>query len=108
MTNNYLDSSCIVNKNLTVLLVVHFDRILEDNEEWMDPFDSIWLKLLTIVVYIIELVSAVIMMTFVDYETKGLAGHYRTLINQLLSYHYGVVRKYFKIFQIDLNDCNSS
>ena len=25
------------------------------------------------------------------FETKGLAGHYRTLINQLLSYHYGAV-----------------
>ena len=96
MTNNYFDSSCLVNKTFTVLLVVHFDRILEDNEEWMDPFDSIWLKLLTIVVYIIELVSAVIMMSFVDYETRGLAGHYRTLINQLLSYHYGMVRKIFK------------
>ena len=68
---------------------------MNDREEWMDPFDSIWLKLLTIGVYIIEIFSAVIMMTFVDYETKGLAGHYRTLINQLLSYHYGVVRKIF-------------
>ena len=95
MANNFFDSSCLVNKNFTVLLVVHFDRILEDNEEWMDPFDSIWLKLLTIVVYLIEIVSAVIMMTFVDYETRGLAGHYRTLINQLLSYHYGAVREIF-------------
>ena len=95
MTNNYFDSSCLANKTFTVLLVVHFDRILEDNEEWMDPFDSIWLKLLTIFVYLIEIVSAVIMMTFVDYETRGLAGHYRTLINQLLSYHYGAVREIF-------------
>ena len=108
MAKSYFNSSYLVSKNLTVLLVVHFESVMEEKEEWMDPYDSIWLKLLTIVVYIIEIISAVIMMTFVDYETKGLAGHYRTLINQLLSYHYGVVRKYFKIFQIDLNDCNSS
>ena len=56
MSNNYLNSSYLVNKNLTVILVVHFERdILEEKEEWMDPFDSMWLKLLTIFVYIVEI-----------------------------------------------------
>ena len=36
------------------------------------------------------------MLAFVVYETNGLAGHYRTLINQLLSYHYGAVRAFPK------------
>ena len=58
---------------------------------WVDPFDSVWLKLMTIVVYIIEVSESVIMMAFVVYETNGYNGHYRTLINQLLSHLYGGV-----------------
>ena len=58
---------------------------------WVDPFDSVWLKLGTIVVYVIEVLESVIMMAFVVYETNGYNGHYRTLINQLLSHLYGGV-----------------
>ena len=35
--------------------------------------------------------ASVIMFYFVAYETSGFAGHYRTMINQLLSYLYGAV-----------------
>ena len=65
---------------------------------WVDPFDSVWLKLVTIVVYIIEVSDSVIMMAFVVYETNGYNGHYRTLINQLLSHLYGGVGYFFKIY----------
>ena len=61
--------------------------------QWNDPYDSMWLKLITILLYSIELVESGIMMAFVVYETKGFAGHYRTLINQLLSHLYGGVSK---------------
>ena len=57
----------------------------------LDPCNSIWLKLLTILVYFIEVIASIVMLAFVSYETQGLAGHYRTLINQLLSYLYGGV-----------------
>ena len=63
----------------------------EEIVEWVDPFDSIFLKLLTVIVYIIEILSSTILLTFVVYETKGYAGHYRTVMNQLLSYGYGAV-----------------
>ena len=66
-------------------------KVLPMLEKWKDPFDSFWLKLITLLVYSIELVDSLIMMAFVVYETKGLAGHYRTLINQLLSHLYGGV-----------------
>ena len=33
------------------------------------------------------------MLIFVSYETKGLFGHYRTVVNQLLSFGYGAVSK---------------
>ena len=65
----------------------------EEIEEWTDPYNLIPLKLLTIVVYLLELWAATVMLIFVIYETKGLFGHYRTVINQLLSFGYGAVSK---------------
>ena len=59
---------------------------------YLDPYDSIWLKLATILVYCVEVMASIVMVAFVAFETQGLAGHYRTLINQLLSYLYGGVR----------------
>jgi hypothetical protein len=71
----------------------------EFNNDWIDPYDSIWLKLLTVILYAIEIFESLIMITFVNYETAGYFGHYRTLINQLLSHLYGGV----SIFPVTLN-----
>ena len=60
-------------------------------EAWTDPYNSIHLKLLTIITYLIEIWASTVMLIFVSHETKGLFGHYRTVINQLLSYAYGAV-----------------
>ena len=70
----------------------------------LDPYDSIWLKLTTILVYCVEVLASIVMVAFVAFETQGFAGHYRTLINQLLSYLYGGVS-----VQIghQFNSCNS-
>ena len=57
----------------------------------LDPYDSIWLKLTTILVYFVEVMASIVMVAFVAFETQGYAGHFRTLINQLLSYLYGGV-----------------
>ena len=65
---------------------------MENDGEWIDPYDSVLLKLITIIVFIVEVISAIVMFSFVAYETGGYAGHYRTFINQLLSYLYGGVR----------------
>ena len=65
----------------------------EEIEAWTDPYNSIPLKLLTIIIYLIELWASTVMLIFVFYETNGLFGHYRTVINQLLSYGYGAVSK---------------
>ena len=74
-----------------------FER--EEIEVWTDPYNSIPLKLLTIIIYLIELWASTIMLIFVKYEINGLFGHYRTVINQLLSYGYGAVSKI--IYKID-------
>ena len=71
----------------TLLSLFEPDKI----EEWDDPYDSILLRLLTIIIYLFEVAASMVMLTFVSYETKGLFGHYRTVINQLLSYAYGAV-----------------
>ena len=71
----------------------------EFNTDWIDPYDSIWLKLLSFIFYVAEIFESLIMITFVNYETAGYFGHYRTLINQLLSHLYGGV----SIFPVTLN-----
>ena len=63
----------------------------EIDKSLVDPYDSTWLKLITILVYVVEVIASMVMVAFVAFETQGLAGHYRTLINQLLSYLYGGV-----------------
>ena len=75
-------------KSIEEFLTCEFETIFE---QWNDPFDSIWLKMITIIIYAIEIFASLIMLAFVVHETRGLFGHYRTLINQLLSYLYGGV-----------------
>ena len=70
----------------------------EEIEEWTDPYNLVPLKLLTIIVYLLELWAATVMLIFVVYETKGLFGHYRTVINQLLSFGYGAVSKVINFY----------
>ena len=74
-------------------LLFHLPFEPEEVEAWTDPYDSIPLKLLTVIIYLIELWASTIMLIFVKYEINGLFGHYRTVINQLLSYGYGAVSK---------------
>ena len=75
---------------LKFLVVSEFENSGQE-ELWIDPYNSIWMKILTVAIYVIEVVAAFVMFAFVAYETGGLAGNYRTVINQLLSYLYGAV-----------------
>ena len=72
-------------------LFLHFQTETEKIEKWIDPYDSLALKVLTVIVYIVEILASIVMLAFVAYETGGYAGHYRTVINQLLSCLYGAV-----------------
>ena len=77
--------------NSSYLILIFEAEIID---EWIDPFDSIVLKLLTILVYIVEIFASIIMLAFVSFERGGDAGHYRTTINQLLSCGYAGVRDF--------------
>ena len=85
-------------RNSSIRLKV-FDFVKDsDSESQLDNrYDSIPLKILTSFFYIIEVIAAMIMFSFVKYESSGAAGHYRTVINQLLASAYGGVSysKYF-------------
>ena len=75
-------------KSIEEFVTCEFEIIFE---QWNDPFDSIGLKIVTIIVYTVVIFASLIMLAFVDHETRGFFGHFRTLINQLLSYLYGGV-----------------
>ena len=85
----------VENENFDDLVSFSFETNMTESElisnDWGDPFDSVWFKLMTIIVYVVEVLESVIMIAFVVYETNGYNGHYRTLINQLLSHLYGGV-----------------
>ena len=96
---NSINSSNIMKNYL--LFSIEQEEILE----WVDPFDSIILKLLMPIIYIIEILASAIFLTFVLYETKGYAGHYRTVINQILSSGYAAVRYSLKFRKTYLAKC---
>ena len=78
--------------NLTGLISIDFEKDTKIDES-IDPYDSVWLKCLTVIVIFVEMSASVIIWAFVTFETRGYAGHYRTAINQLLSCLYGGVSK---------------
>ena len=66
------------------------DKDLEQPVLLQDPYDSIWLKFIAILLYFICLLASAIMLAFIKYE-NGHHGHFRTVINQLLSNLYLMV-----------------
>ena len=66
---------------------VGFNQTIDETLE--DPYDSIWLQLIAFFVYLLIILSSCLMMAFTYYEQDH--GHYRTVINQLLTNLYNVV-----------------
>ena len=58
---------------------------------FVEPYDTIWIKLVATVIYLIGLGGCCIQYTFVVYEVNGYAASYRTVINQLVSCCYFLV-----------------
>ena len=89
--SSYSPEPVQVMKNSTLgLEVVDFVKDPETESQFANRYDSIPLKILTSFIYIIEVIAAMIMFSFVHYERSGAAGTHRTVINQLLAYAYGV------------------
>ena len=85
---NYIEEVCLLG-NWTHDISMN-DKNLERHLLIQDPYDSVWLKIIASLSYIIGLVSSAIMLAFINYET-GHHGNFRTVINQLLSNMYAMV-----------------
>ena len=75
-------------KNTANIVKAGFNQITDETLE--DPYDSIWLQLIAVFVYLLIILSSCLMMAFTYYE-QLYHGHYRTVINQLITNLYNVV-----------------
>ena len=71
--------------------MVHIDN--KDNY-FLDPFDTLKIKILATISYILALPGCCVALGFIWYEASGRAGPYRTCINQLVSRLYLLVSFY--------------
>ena len=96
----------MINETEGVCLLENLDHDLSMNVEnsqqhllLQDPYDSIWLKIISVLSYFIGLITSAVMLAFIRYE-NGHHGNFRTVINQLLSNMYAVVSKTFMLLDI--------
>ena len=73
--------------NSSDLILAYFEKEIKQ-EHIIDPY-SILLKMITVGIYVIDVTCTFVMFSFVVYERS--AGPYRSIINQLLAYFYGIV-----------------
>ena len=66
------------------------DKDLEQLVLLQDPYDSVWLKFVAILLYFICLLASALMLAFIKYENR-YHGNFRTVINQLVSNLYFTV-----------------
>ena len=76
------------NNIVNAIIDVGFNQTI--NETLEDPYNSIWLRLIAVFVYLMIILSSCLMMAFTYYE-QLYHGHYRTVINQLITNLYIVV-----------------
>ena len=82
----------VIENSTEGLEVVAFVKDFDSESQFANGrYDSIPLKILASFFYSIEVIAAMIMFSFVQYERSGAAGSYRTVINQLLACGYGGV-----------------
>ena len=88
----------MINETKEICLLENWAHDSSTNDEYseqqlllQDPYDSVCLKVIAVVSYCIGLVTSAIMLAFINYE-KRHHGNFRTVINQLLSNLYSMVR----------------
>ena len=87
MINNTVEVCLLENWNHDISMN---HKNLEQEPLFQDPFDSVWLKVIGIFSYLIDLFTSTIMLAFINYE-NGHHGNFRTVINQLLTNLYAMV-----------------
>ena len=102
MINNTVEVCLLENWNQDIFMN---HNNLEQQLPLQDPYNSIWLKVIAILSYFIDLVTSAIMLAFINYE-NGHHGNFRTVINQLLSNLYAMV-SYKSTLKKTLNMCQN-
>ena len=69
----------------------------EKSDLFTEPFEELWKKLLGTAAYAILVIGGFFLTTFVSYEFRGQAAHYRTVLNQLNSW-YLILVSFISIF----------
>ena len=98
MINNTVEVCLLENWNHDISMN---HKNLEQQLLLQDPYNSIWLKVIAILSYFVDLVASAIMLAFINYE-NGHHGNFRTVINQLLSNLYAMVS-----YKSTLNMCQN-
>ena len=94
---NKTEEVCVL-ENWNWDISMNLDHI-EQQLLFQDPYDSVWLKIMTILFYLIGILASVIMLAFINYE-KEHHGNFRSVINQLLSNLYAMVSSFQDISKI--------
>ena len=87
MINNTVVVCLLENWNHDISMI---HKNLEQELLLQDPYDSVWLKVIGVLSYLIDLFTSAIMLKFINYEIEQ-HGNFRTVINQLLSNLYAMV-----------------
>ena len=98
MINNTVEVYLLANWNHDIFMN---HKNLEQQLLLQDPYNSVWLTVIAILAYVIDLVTSSIMLAFINYE-NGHHGNFRTVINQLLSNLYAMVS-----YKSTLNMCQN-
>ena len=87
----------MINETKEVCLLENWAHDFSTNDKYseqqlllQDPYDSVWLKVIGVLSYLIDLFTSAIMLKFIIYEVEQ-HGNFRTVINQLLSNLYAMV-----------------
>ena len=87
----------LVKNNFTIDNLIDFNNSYEIKLDlFTEPFEELWKKLLGTAAYAILIIGGFFLTTFVSYEFRGQAAHYRTVLNQLNSWYLILVS--FKVF----------
>ena len=64
-----------------------YDFYIENDQSLlMDPYNEPWKKILGTISYVIQLLGALVMLSFIRYESQGNLAQFRTALNQLTSW----------------------
>ena len=78
----------------------------EEPNLFVDPWNSLFLKIIATITWLVGFIGSCFIYTFVLYEVQGYAATYRTVINQLVTWCYIVVSSVIYFEKVSLIQYN--